>query len=92
MKQLLDTAGCNNEAALHTLDYSDPLQLAPNLRAPALISAGGKDDVCPMATIRAVFDRIPGVKSLAVYPDSTHTSCAAFYDMSWSWLDFYLRR
>ncbi len=92
VKDLLDRAGCNHEAALRTLDYFDPLQLAPDLRGPALISAGGKDETCPAATIRAVFDRIPGTKSLMVYPDLPHTSCAGFYGMTWPWLDLYLRR
>jgi cephalosporin-C deacetylase len=92
VKNALDRAGLNNEAALHTLDFFDPLQLAPDLHVPALISAGGKDETCPAATIRAVFDRIPGTKSLMVYPDLPHTSCAAFYEMTWPWLDVYLRR
>lgn len=92
VKHLLDTAGLNNEAALHTLDYFDPLQLAPDLRAPVLLSAGGKDVTCPAATIRAVFERLPGIKALMFYPELPHTSCAAFYEMSWPWLDFYLRR
>jgi cephalosporin-C deacetylase len=92
VRTLLERANCNNEATLRTLDYFDPLALAPDLRVPALISAGGKDETCPAATIRAAFDRIPGVKSLAVYPDLTHTSCAGFYEMTWPWLDLYLRR
>jgi cephalosporin-C deacetylase len=92
VKNLLDRAGVNNEATLRTLDYFDPLQLVPDLRVPALISAGGRDEICPEATIRAVFDRIPGTKSLMVYPDLTHTSCAGFYEMTWPWLDLYLRR
>lgn len=92
VKDLLDRANCNNAAALHTLGYFDPLQLVPDLKAPALISAGGKDVTCPAPTIRAVFDRIPGIKSLMFYPDLPHTSCAAFYEMTWPWLDVYLRR
>ncbi len=92
IKGVLDKAGLNTDAALRTLDYFDPLQLAPDLRVPALISAGGKDETCPAATIRAVFDRLPGTKSLMFYPDLPHTSCAAFYEMTWPWLDVYLRR
>ncbi len=91
VKTLLDTAGCNNEANLRTLDHFDPLQLAPDLRAPALISAGGRDETCPSTTIRAVFDRIPGTKALMFYPELPHTSCAAFYEMTWPWLDLNLR-
>ena len=78
--------------ALATLDYFDPLNLAENIRGPVLVSAGGKDEVCPLPTIRSVFDRVPGVKSLMIYPELPHTSCAAFYEMTWPWLDYYLRR
>ena len=92
VKSLLDRANLNTEAALHTLDYFDPLQLAPDIHAPALISAGGKDVTCPEITVRNVFDRIPAIKSLMVYPDLPHTSCAGFYEMTWPWLDLYLRR
>ena len=92
VKNLLDRANLNTEAALHTLDYFDPLTLAPDVHVPALISAGGKDETCPAITIRAVFDRIPGTKSLMFYPGLPHTSCAGFYEMTWPWLDLYLRR
>jgi cephalosporin-C deacetylase-like acetyl esterase len=61
------------------------------LRAPVLMSAGGKDTVCPPVTIQAVYDRLPGVKALHVYPDLTHTSCLAFYNLSWTWLDQHFR-
>ena len=92
VKSLLDRTNLNNEEALRTLDYFDPLQLAPDVHAPVLISAGGKDETCPAATIRAVYDRVPGIKSLMLYPELPHTSCAGFYEMTWTWLDLYLRR
>ncbi len=88
VKTLLDRADRNDEAALSTLDYFDPIQLAPRLRVPVLVSAGGKDDACPPETIRAVFDRIPGdSKTLKFYPELHHTSCVDFYNLSWAWLD-----
>ena len=87
VKQLLDRAKRNDDAALHTLSFFDPLELSPNLHAPALLSAGGKDTTCPMATIQAVYDRLPGPKTLKVYPNLTHTSCVDFYNLSWTWLD-----
>lgn len=91
VKRLLDQAGRNDEAALDTLDYFDPLRLVPRLRSPVLIGAGGKDDTCPPATIRSVYDRIPGPgKTLKVYPELRHTSCVDFYNLSWTWLDRHL--
>jgi cephalosporin-C deacetylase len=76
---------------LDTFDYFDPIHLAPRLRAPTLISAGGKDKTCPPESIRAVFDRLPGIKALAHYPELTHTSCGDFYEMSWEWMNRYLK-
>jgi cephalosporin-C deacetylase len=91
IKRLLDTAKLNDEPHLRTLDYIDPLQLVPTLRAPTLVSSGGKDRTCPAPTIRAVFDRIPAVKSLFHDPELPHTTSAPFYQMTWLWLDRYLK-
>jgi cephalosporin-C deacetylase len=91
VKQLLDQSGHNDEAAWRTLDYFDPLQLAPNLKVPVLMSAAGRDPTCPAATIHAVYDRLSGTKSLIDYPELPHTTCLAFYNLTWPWLDLYLR-
>ena len=47
--------------------------------------------MCPDGTIRAVYDRIPTVKSLFHDPELTHTTSAAFYKLMWLWLDSYLK-
>jgi cephalosporin-C deacetylase len=90
VKQLLDRAGMNDETHVRTLAYFDPLELVPALRVPALLSSGGRDTTCPAGTIRSVFDRIPSVKSLFHDPELPHTTSAAFYSMTWNWLDRYL--
>lgn len=87
VKKILDKAKRNDEGALSTLDYFDPFQLAPKLLVPAMISAGGKDETCPQSTIQSVYDRLPGEKTLKIYPNLIHTSCLDFYDLSWVWLD-----
>lgn len=91
VKKLLDQGQVNDEAHLRTLDFFDPVNLVVSLRAPALLSSGGRDTTCPAPTIRAVFDGIPGVKSLFHDPALTHTSSATFYRMTWEWLDLHLR-
>jgi cephalosporin-C deacetylase len=91
VKKLLDQAGRNDDAAMHTLDYFDPMQLAPQLHAPVLMSAGGKDEVCPMSTIQSVNERLSGTKTLKIYPNLSHTSCLDFYNLSWTWLDLNFR-
>jgi len=73
-----------------TFAYFDPVSHAPHLRAAVLLSSGGKDATCPPETIRAVFDRLPGIKGLMHYPELTHTSSPGFYGMSWEWMERYL--
>jgi cephalosporin-C deacetylase len=92
IKRLLDAARMNDENHLRVLEHFDPLQLVPALKAPALISSGGKDIVCPAVTIRAVFDSMPGVKSLFHDPDLPHTSSGRFYSMTWAWIEAYIGR
>ena len=86
-----DSDLARDAAFLNTWDCFDPAQLAHRIEAPTLLSAGGKDTLCPLDTIRAVFDRLAGIKALAYYPDLIHTSCNDFYAMSWQWMDRYLR-
>jgi len=92
VNQLLPRHNASSPSALRTLDFFDPVQLASDLKVPVLLSSGGKDGVCPADTIRALYDRLPGVKSLVHYPDLPHTSCLAFYELTWTWLDQHLRR
>lgn len=92
VNQLLVKHNASSPAALRTLDFFDPVHLAPNLKVPVLLSAGGKDTTCPADTIRSLFDRLPGVKSLVHYPDLPHTSSLGFYEFTWTWLDQHLRR
>jgi len=82
----------NDPKFLRTFDYFDPVNLAPRLKAPVLLSTGGKDKTCPEETIRAVFDKLPGIKALAHYPELTHTSSGDFYGMTWEWMERYLKR
>src|SRR5262249_4753624 len=88
VKTLLDKAGRNDETALRALEYFDPLRLAPRLHIPVLMSAGGKDEICPLSTIASVYQQLPGTnKTLKIYPDLPHTSCVDFYNLSWLWLE-----
>ena len=87
IKKLLDAGRMNDEVHLRVLEYFDPLQLATALEVPALVSSGGRDTVCPPETIRAVFDLLPGAKSLFHDPELPHTSSQRFYTMTWQWLE-----
>ncbi|WP_437206890.1 acetylxylan esterase [Planctomicrobium sp. SH664] len=93
VNRLLTKANRNDAAALATLRYFDPLLLCGWLRAPVLMSSGGKDTLCPSATIEAVARQIPeGQRILKHYSELTHTSCVDFYQETWRWLDSQLRK
>lgn len=92
VRTLLEQHGALSSRTLRTLDYFDPVNLVEELRAPVLLSAGGKDAVCPPETIRSVFGRLPGIKSLVEYPALPHTSSGDFYRMCWEWMDRHLGR
>jgi cephalosporin-C deacetylase len=87
VSNLLEKAGPVNESSFITLDYFDPLNLASKLHIPVLLSAGGKDDVCPMPTIYSVYKQLAGNKTLVFYPELKHTTSFDFYNKSWAWLD-----
>ncbi|WP_018625914.1 acetylxylan esterase [Niabella aurantiaca] len=86
VKALLDRSHNNNERSLATLDYFDPLQLADRIQIPVLMSAGGEDKTCPMATIQSVYDRIRSRKELKIYPGLKHEPSRDFYERWWPWL------
>ena len=92
IKKLLEDYQALSPENLRTLDYFDPLNLGQRLKEPTLISAGGQDRTCPADSIRAVFDQLPGIKSLSYYPALYHTSAGDFYQMSWEWMERHLKR
>jgi cephalosporin-C deacetylase len=77
---------------LNTWSYFDPINTAPLIQAATLLSSGGQDKLCPPSTIHAVYQKLPGIKSIAHFPDLTHTASADFYEMGWEWLQRYLQK
>jgi cephalosporin-C deacetylase len=54
------------------LGYIDVQHLAPRIRAEVMMAVGLMDQVCPPSTQFAAYNKIPGKKSLRVYPDFQH--------------------
>ncbi|WP_353114409.1 acetylxylan esterase [Microbacterium sp.] len=55
-----------------TLSHVDVALLGRRAAAPALFTLGGRDAVCPPATVRAAFDGYAGEKSLAEWAFNGH--------------------
>ena len=65
-----------------TLSYFDTVSLAPEISAPTIVSYGEEDVVCPPATVRALFEALRCVKTLAVYPGRAHERGTDFLELS----------
>jgi len=76
----------DNATYLSTLDYFDPYNLVQNIKCPVLMSAGGKDVLCPEPTILSVYNRLKTKKKIKLYPNLPHTTCLDFYNAWWPWV------
>jgi cephalosporin-C deacetylase-like acetyl esterase len=65
-------AGRSLEEAVRTMSYFDALNMADRIQCPIFLGLGLQDDVCPPATIFAVYNRLPGPKEYRVYPRAQH--------------------
>jgi cephalosporin-C deacetylase len=77
--------------AMQTLAYFDPLNLCAAIGCPTLVAAAAVDEVHPLRAALPVFDAIPGLKSLLVYPDLQHEFHSDFPNHAKAWFDRYLR-
>jgi cephalosporin-C deacetylase len=78
------------QSALDTLAYFDPLNLAEDIQCPTLVNIGMKDETCPYNTIMPVFEKIPAPKAIYIYPYLTHSPCTDFNAHALNWLRRYL--
>lgn len=60
------------QRVLDTLDHVDTINFANRITAPALLSIGLRDDICPPQTGYALYNRLSCPKDLRVYPDGAH--------------------
>ncbi|MCB9154491.1 MAG: acetylxylan esterase [Caldilineae bacterium] len=82
--ELVDTAPYNEivkfckvhrdkiDAVFATLSYFDGINFAARIDAPALVSAGLMDDICPPRTVFAAYNHLQGLKEIRVYPYNQH--------------------
>ncbi len=70
--RLFDPLHESEAAVFNALGYIDIQNLAPRIRAEVFMGVGLMDTICPPSTQFAAYNKIPGKKSLAVYPDFAH--------------------
>jgi cephalosporin-C deacetylase len=75
------------EAEVFTrLGYIDVQHLAPRIQADTLMAVGLMDTVCPPSTQFAAYNKIPGNKQLALYPDFGHEALPGLADQIYGFL------
>lgn len=60
------------QEVFRNLGYIDIQHLADRIRATTFMGIGLADQICPPSTQFAAYNRIPGEKKLAIYPDFGH--------------------
>lgn len=68
------------EETFERLGYIDAQHLAPRIRAEVFLGVGLMDAICPPSTQFAAYNKIPGKKNLAVYPDFGHEGLPGHHD------------
>jgi cephalosporin-C deacetylase len=79
------------QVVLDNLTYFDQLSLADAIACPTLIASAITDQVHPLRTVMPVFEKIPAMKSIIVYPDLDHEYRTDFTHHGKNWMDRYLR-
>ncbi len=74
------------ETVLETMNYFDALNLADRIQCPVFLGLGLQDDVCPPATIFAVYNRLTVPKEYRVYPEAMHWVGPAHNDARREWI------
>ena len=62
----------DREEIIKNVQYVDLVHLVPWIKAPVMISVGGKDDICPARYFMIAYDKIKAKKSIYMYPDAGH--------------------
>ena len=79
------------EQILANLEFFDPMNLADAITCPTAVGVALHDDYHPYATSMPVFERIPPIKSIHVYPDIQTIDKSDFAVHTKAWFDRYLR-
>lgn len=68
------------------LGYIDTVSHSHRLTMPVMLSSGGKDIVCPPATIEYLFNQLPGTKQYTYLEENVHTHSRQSMYLFRNWL------
>lgn len=79
----------NPQTGWRELGFIDTLSHAERLSMPVLLTAGGKDEICPADTVQSLFERLPGTKSFTYLAKSKHRYTREFVMLAAAWFRLY---
>jgi cephalosporin-C deacetylase-like acetyl esterase len=77
------------EAMWRALGFVDAMSHAHRLTMPVLLTAGAADETCPPASIRALFEKLPGTRSYTEMAGQTHGYTTPFLHLARAWFRLY---
>jgi cephalosporin-C deacetylase len=79
-------SGADPAQVFRTLSYFDCMNLADQITAPTLVTAGLMDDICPPSTIFAAYNYIQAPKEMFVAPFGDHMTFPGVPEARARWL------
>ncbi|HHW09001.1 MAG TPA: acetylxylan esterase [Firmicutes bacterium] len=77
-------------ASWRALGFVDTLSHSHRLTMPVLLTAGSIDIACPTATVRSLFDVLPGTRSYTELYQQGHAYTTAFLHLAAAWFRLYV--
>ena len=90
LKEYLRRFPEKKEGAVRTLGYFDTLSFADQIHSPVFMSLGETDPIAPAVSVRRLFQRIPGIKTLLEIPGMGHERSTLFRHLAQKWFDYFL--
>jgi cephalosporin-C deacetylase len=90
LKEFLRREPGKRKEVARTLGYFDTLFFADGVKSPVLISLGQSDPIAPAVSVRRLFQRLPGIKTLLETPGMGHERSTLFRYLAQKWFNFFL--
>jgi cephalosporin-C deacetylase-like acetyl esterase len=90
VKEFLRKFPEKRQEVAQTLGYFDTLFFADGMKSPVFMSLGESDPIAPAVSVRKLFQRIPGTKTLLEVPGMGHERSTLFRYLAQKWFDFFL--
>ncbi len=90
LKEFLRKNPEKRKQVARTLGYFDTLSFADGVKSPIFMSLGENDPIAPAVSVRKLFQKIHGIKTLLETPGMGHERSTLFRYLAQKWFDFFL--